>query len=253
MMSNSLTDSAYQEDFNGGSLYYSELPIRSSIQKDKYKHWGRRILFYLMLAYFITAITMFPFLITNLTFWFWLIHILYFELDLTTNKNNFFIQILHSLSFVGSFVVMITSIILLVILNPEFIGQRAEKEHHSVAFAWLQNILIHWMPPMFVVVDLFLHKDHIRKRHRIILARDRGQSSTKSLVKDIIKVIWTVCGTMTIVGIWMSQFTIKEVYGVTNYNLSYLIPSMVVLNIIVAIIFLYIIKKKEDSYIRLNT
>eukprot|EP01132_Coremiostelium_polycephalum_P001526 gene1526-1921_t len=118
----SLADSSYLE---GGSLYYSDLPIRSHVQKDKYKHWCRRILFYLLLAYFITA----------------------------------------TINFVGSYVIMVTSIILLVILNPDFIATRAKLEGHSVASGWILNILIHWIPPVLLTGDLFLHRDHIRKRH----------------------------------------------------------------------------------------
>ncbi|EGC37183.1 hypothetical protein DICPUDRAFT_77194 [Dictyostelium purpureum] len=245
-----MDSSPYQEDFNGGSLYYSDLPIKSQLQKDKYRHYGRKILFYLLLAYFITATVMFPFLITNLTFWFWLIHIIYFELDLTSSKNNIFVQIIHGLSFVGSFVVMVTSIILLVILNPDFISNRAKIEHHSVAFAWSQNVLIHWVPPVLLSIDLFLHKEHIRKRHRLILKR----SVRRAWVKDIFKVFWCVFAPFVVVGAWFGAgFTIDKVYGVHNYNLTALLCSMGAMDVVVGIVFVYFIRKRDaDSYVRLN-
>ncbi|KAF2075682.1 hypothetical protein CYY_002995 [Polysphondylium violaceum] len=253
----SLHDSIYHEDFHsqGGSLYYSDLPIRSHIQKDKYKHWGRRVLFYLLLAYFIAATVSFSFLIKNLTFWFWLIHVLWFELDLTTNKNNFFVQVLHSLSFVGSYVIMITSIILLVILNPEFIANRAKIENHSIAFAWSQNILIHWIPPLLLTLDLVFHKEHIRKRHRIFFNKRRNNGNAKAWIKDFVKALWCIASPMVVVGIWFgSGFTIESVYGVTNYNLSYLVPSMVVVDIILGVFLIYYIRKRDaDTYIRLNS
>ncbi|EFA75711.1 hypothetical protein PPL_10764 [Heterostelium album PN500] len=246
-----LQDDSYSE---GGSLiYYSELPLRDQIQREKYKHWARRILFYLQLAYFITATVMFPFLITNLTFWFWLIHTLWFELDITSNKNNIWIQMLHALSFVGSWIVMITATILLVILNPDFIKSRAEKEHHSVVFAWLLNVLIHYIPPVLVTVDLFLHREHHRKRHRIILSKQRN--TTRVWVKDSIKVIWAYCAPMAVVGIWLGVgFTPENVYGVTNYSYSYLIPLMVVTDLVFATLFVYVVKKRQpDSYVKLNS
>ncbi|EGG21860.1 hypothetical protein DFA_01746 [Cavenderia fasciculata] len=244
----SLADSAYLE---GGSLYYSDLPIRSELQREKYRHWGRRILFYIHLAYFVTATVMFPFLITNLTFWFWLIHTLWFELDVTTNKNNIFIQLLHAVSFVGSYIVMITATILLVILNPDFISQRAEMENHSVAFAWLLNVWIHYIPPILLTLDLFLHKEHIRKRHRITF--NRNSPSKKVILKDTLKVIWAIIAPMGVCAAWMlAGYTPENVYHVTNYSYTYLIPIMCATDVIFAVIFLFIVKKRKDTYIRLN-
>ncbi|KAN0034224.1 hypothetical protein ACTFIV_000713 [Dictyostelium citrinum] len=245
------SNSAFHEDQNGLSLYYSDLPVRSQILKDKYRFYGRKIIFYLYLAYFITAIELFPILLTNLTFWAWLVHTLYWETDLANSKHNIFIKILHPLSFVLSFVVMITSIILLIILNPEFIANRARLEGHSIGFAWCLNILIHWVPPVMLAFDLFLHKEHIRKRHRIFLSR---RNNLKTWIKDGVKVFWCVVSPMILVAAWFGAgFTIQGVYGVTNYNLAYLIPSMCAVDIIVAVFFIWVVRKKPDSYIRLNS
>ncbi|GAM26924.1 hypothetical protein SAMD00019534_100990 [Acytostelium subglobosum LB1] len=173
-----------------------------------------------MLTYFLVAVIMFPFLITNLTFWFWIVHVLWFDLDLSTNKNNQFVQLLHALSFVGSYIVMVTATVLLVILNPDFIAERARLEHHSVAFAWALNILIHYVPPVILTADLLLSTEHIRKRHRIHL-NYRGNNSRRStrMIRDALKVVWAYGAPIGLVGIWLAAgFTIEGVYGVTNYK-----------------------------------
>ncbi|GAM18830.1 hypothetical protein SAMD00019534_020050 [Acytostelium subglobosum LB1] len=242
-------DDSYNE---GGSLYYySDIPLKREILHEKYRHWARRILFYLALGYFITATIMFPFLITNLTFWFWLIHVLWFELDLTTNKNNIFIQLLHAVSFVGSWIVMVTATILLVILNPDFIAQRAHEEHHSVAFAWLLNVWVHYIPPILLTLDMFVFKEHIRKRHHIILSREHN-TNRRMWVQDVLKVVWAYLAPIGIVGIWLGAgFTIQVVYGVTNFSYNYLVPIMVGTDIIFATLFLYLVRRRNDNYIKL--
>lgn len=73
---------------NAGGTYYSILPDRRVAVKERWKHWWRRTVFYIMILLFTGGITVWGLLVADINIWFWLLHTLWFELDVTVSKNN---------------------------------------------------------------------------------------------------------------------------------------------------------------------
>jgi hypothetical protein len=142
----------------------------------------RRVVFYIMLLYFCAATMKFPMLvryrgvwlqvssltlcmqITNLTFWFWAIHTLWFEVEVTYRRHSVLCSFLHGLSFCGAFDVFVLDTILL-IYNPGLIAQRSQIEHLPIWVMWLLNAQLHWLPVILVCVDLYLSRSTLQRRH----------------------------------------------------------------------------------------
>lgn len=81
------TDLGDDDDDDDEMSYLSIIPDRSQAVREKWKYAFRRTCFYVFLGTVFGGTISFPFLITNLTVWFWIIYLLYFELDVTASKN----------------------------------------------------------------------------------------------------------------------------------------------------------------------
>jgi hypothetical protein len=136
-------------DDDDDDTYYSIIPDRSHAIRERWKYAFRRTCFYVFLGTVFGGAVAYPFIITNLTVWFWIIYLLWFELDVTVPKNAvsyyayiplvyFFescvilVHVLHGLAFNGSFLICILATLLMFVFNPNFIAERAKKEDHSV-------------------------------------------------------------------------------------------------------------------------
>eukprot|EP01104_Vermistella_antarctica_P018461 TRINITY_DN6846_c0_g1_i1.p2 TRINITY_DN6846_c0_g1~~TRINITY_DN6846_c0_g1_i1.p2 ORF type:complete len:326 (-),score=85.13 TRINITY_DN6846_c0_g1_i1:1520-2464(-) len=146
-----------------------------------------------------------PILITNLTFWFWAIHTLYFELELTHPKHTHLVRFFHGMSFNGSFMVMMMVVVLL-IHNPSFIAERAKQEGLPLALMWGINIQIHFLPPILHIIDLLMALPQIRQRWKMSLKNSR--------VTTFLKTLWFMASPLLVCLGWTaSGFTVQNVYG----------------------------------------
>lgn len=158
--------------------------------------YGRKLIFYLYLLNLMWAFMSFPFLLTNLTFLGLIIHMLYFEIELTGGTfigtklsyhslGTFLLGILQPFSFSLSWTIGILDILLVSVMNPNLIEERAQKEHFSIIEGWLGNIWLHWLPPLFLTLDFYFHRDLLRFRLRLYpLFRFSSQNSEKENVQD---------------------------------------------------------------------
>ena len=94
-------------------------------------------------------------LITNLTFWAWAVHCLYFssQIELPHHAHpavREFHSLLHALSLGLSFYVAV-AVSVLFMYSPSFTQRHADAEHLPVAIVWFFSILAHYVPPLLHV------------------------------------------------------------------------------------------------------
>jgi hypothetical protein len=109
-----LIDSAQESD------YVSELPLRSSVMRVKAGYWFRRVCFY---STFFTAgliAARHPELISDISMWALVIHVLYYELDLLLEENRFLVRLIHTLSFVAAWTIAVSGAIFVAFINRGF-------------------------------------------------------------------------------------------------------------------------------------
>jgi hypothetical protein len=99
-------------------------------------------------------------LITNLTFWAWAVHCLYFssQVELTYVSHALvreFQCLLHALSLGLSFYVA-AAVTVLFMYSPSFTQRHAEAEHLPLATVWFFSILAHYVPPLLHVAGALL-------------------------------------------------------------------------------------------------
>jgi hypothetical protein len=83
------------DDDDDEEAYYSIIPDRSQAIRERWKYAFRRACFYVFLGTVFGGTIAFPFIITNLTVWFWIIYLLWFELDVTVSKNSVSTLLIH--------------------------------------------------------------------------------------------------------------------------------------------------------------
>ena len=67
------------------------------------------------------------------------------------------------LAFILSWTVCGLDILLVLILNPHIVEQRATKEHMPVVVGWLGNAWLHWLPPILITLDFIICRDTLRR------------------------------------------------------------------------------------------
>lgn len=75
------------DDDDDDDTYYSIIPDRTHTIRERWKYAFRRTCFYVFLGTIFGGTIAYPPIITNLTVWFWIIYLLWFELDVTLPKN----------------------------------------------------------------------------------------------------------------------------------------------------------------------
>ena len=91
-------------------------------------------------------------LITNLTFWAWAVHCLYFLTQIESSHGSHTILrefncFLHALSLGLAFHVAV-AVSVLFMYSPSFTQRHADAEHLPVAIVWFFSILAHYVPPV---------------------------------------------------------------------------------------------------------
>jgi len=209
----------------------------------------RRVIFYLFLLNFCSMTVKYPFLTGNLTFWFLLIHALYFEIDLRIPQNNFLVILLHSLSFCGAFLVAILATVLVAILNPNFIEERSKQENVSIGTSIFGHIWLHYLPVVYVLIDFYLHKHLLFERHQLssIITNLRPSSfNIRALSwRDYLKTLFYIIGAPLVCFIWLlCGYTTEKVYGAKdNPYITY--PCALLSQLLIVWLGFYLFSKHE--------
>ena len=134
----------------------------------------RRAFFWLYSATLVVAIAKRSTLLTNLTFWFLIVHILYFELSIPlpglsgsrgTSTYRTAIRALHGASFIGSWVVALLAFLLVAVYDTGFLARRSRQLGVSITTAYADTVWVHWVPPIVTTADLILHADVLAAVH----------------------------------------------------------------------------------------
>jgi hypothetical protein len=141
------------------------------------------------------------------------------------------VQLLHAFSFCGAFV-QATLIVMLIAFNPNFIRDVAARENRSVTITWLVNVWINWLPPVWVTLDLFLHHDDLKERHKLYFVCD-DQSLKFVFILSLMKALWMFLSVPILVLIWrlVVANNLSVAYAV-DANYSLLIPTLLLVNAI---------------------
>eukprot|EP01112_Ceratiomyxa_fruticulosa_P019383 TRINITY_DN6336_c0_g1_i1.p1 TRINITY_DN6336_c0_g1~~TRINITY_DN6336_c0_g1_i1.p1 ORF type:complete len:251 (-),score=22.71 TRINITY_DN6336_c0_g1_i1:18-770(-) len=237
-------------------VYIPILQDHKQLLKERWKFWLRKGLFYVLLTVNMMACIKFPFLITNLTTWFALVHVLWFELDLAQGRNSILIQFFHGMSFVGSYTICVLATLLIFVFNPGFLEERSKKEHHSVAIAWLLFAWSHWLPPILLSLDLYLNLDLLQRRHRLTMFRllKEGQEVSKiTMVRQTIRILVIIFTPIALISVWyLAGFTPQKVYDTTNLNYGIGIPVGLVTNILAGAVLVYFLKEIPNAQKRVT-
>ena len=88
---------------------------------------------------------------------------------------------------------------------------------YSIQFiAYIFTAWMHWFPPFFMAFDLYLHREHAQRRHKIDLrASFRKAPSSQPIYQQLLKVFWVYTGPFFVMGAWfLAGFTPQKVYPI---------------------------------------
>jgi len=219
--------------------FYSILPIRDTAVKERWKYRLRRWVFYIMFAALMTLVLRFTFMINDLGSWFWVIHLLWFDLDVTVTKNQNFVRFFHGVSFIGAF---ITAAIgsLIIAFEPSFIQDRSNMQHRSEVEMWTVHSITNYIPPVFHIIDLFYNYEALRKRHYIMLPGTIPKHSHHSTFRQFMRVMWMFVSPVIVVVVWFILHFYPEYDAIANY-FSVTVPALVVLDLLSGVLLLVIL------------
>jgi hypothetical protein len=102
----------------------------------------------------------------------------------------------------------------------------------SVTITWLVNVWINWLPPVWVTLDLFLHHDDLKERHKLYFVCD-DQSLKFVFILSLMKALWMFLSVPILVLIWrlVVANNLSVAYAV-DANYSLLIPTLLLVNAI---------------------
>lgn len=165
-------------------------------------------------------------LITNLTFWAWAVHCLYFfsQLDLSYVSHpsvREFHCFLHSLS-LGLSVYVAFAVSVLFMYSPSFTQRHADAEKLPVATVWFFSILAHYVPPLLHVADFLVLKEELFLHYRPPLQYARAPF--------ILRISAIALGPALLLAVWSLMFTTDQVYAVSiPPSVTYSIAAVVLL------------------------
>eukprot|EP00026_Physarum_polycephalum_P014968 Phypoly_transcript_15542.p1 GENE.Phypoly_transcript_15542~~Phypoly_transcript_15542.p1 ORF type:complete len:157 (+),score=10.62 Phypoly_transcript_15542:417-887(+) len=153
------------------------------------------------------------------------------------------------------------------VFNPDFLAQRAKLEGHSVVCCIIHphpslpapsvqlfTAWMHWLPPIFMTFDFYLHREHCQRRHKIDLrAAFRKSPHAQPIYIQLLKVFWIYTGPFLVMGAWFAAgYTPEKVYKVEKAPYKIAIPVAVVVQLIVATFYIRFVKlrhKREERIV----
>jgi len=243
-LNNNNNNSSSDEEEDIGALY-SLLPNRDATVRERWKYRIRRWIFYNMFVAFLVVMVQSPFMINDLGSWFWVIHMLYFDLDVTVTKNQQFVRFFHGCSFIGSFITGAMGSLVLA-FEPSFINSRSAMNHRSIAAMWVIHSFTNYLPPFLHFFDLTYNYEALRKRHYILLPGSIPKHTRYSPTRKALYVAWMLLSPVAVAAVWFVLHLPPE-YDVIHDYLSVVVPSLVVLDFLAGILLLVVLVVRPRS------
>jgi hypothetical protein len=210
------------------------VPDRQDLLKEKLKYSWRRLIFYVFFFFLVFNVSYYPDQTKDIGSWLWVAHTLWFELDVTMRRNGFPTRALHALSFCGSWIVA-AYFVVLIANNPSYIDDNAQKFNRSPTVLWLIHIWIHWLPPVWSALDLFLHYDDLRTRHRFAF---KGLTGYK-FYRFIGQLIWTFIAAPCLALVW---YLLGHELAPAPMPWTVALPVLIGVNVVAGIAFIFLLK-----------
>jgi len=221
------------------------LPDPADVLKEIWKYAWRRAVFYVALLGLVAYISQFPRQLEGIFTWIWIANVLWFELDVTSTRNNVLIQLLHGFSFIGSFLGAILLCLVLLYL-PNYVLTRPDSAgSSSPIMAWLLTAWINFSPPLWATIDLYLHRSDLIQRHKLTLppARDRPLK----IARVVVQTTWLFLCFPLLTGIWLvlnsGKYQHEQIRDTILENQSVFLPSLIISNFVIALVMLLVLRK----------
>ena len=98
------------------------------------------------------------------------------------------------------------------VLEPGFVRQRAHDLGYSVAFGWLLQLWLHWLPPLIVSLDVKWHRGELSRRHNVVLNRGQGAFSGERLLNLGKVLVFFFLPALAVFGVWSLLFDPQSNY-----------------------------------------
>lgn len=225
-------NSAEDEEEDVGT-FYSILPIRDTTVRERWKHRCRRTIFYAMFVGAVVIALQFEFMVNDLGSWFWIIHLLWADLDVTVTKNQNFVRFFHGPSFVGSFMTAAIGTLVLA-REPLFIHNRSLARHRAGYQLWIIHSITNFLPPFLHILDLWHNYEALRKRHDFStpwtpIPKDSARSPR---LRQTIRMLWSFIAPLGIVIAWyyLHFHPDDEYIVIENFPIAIYMPALVVID-----------------------
>jgi len=204
-----------------------------------------------MLAATIVIALAFDFMANDLGSWFWVIHLLWFDLDVTVTKNQNFIRFFHGPSFIGSFITAAIGTLVLA-REPYFLHQRSLVRHREVYQLWIIHSITNFLPPFLHAIDLFYNYEALRKRHDFsspCTTLPKGTAHSPR-IRQLLRMLWTFLAPMGIVIAWfyLHFHPDDEYIVIENFPIAIYMPALIILDCLAGILLLAVLMTKPTKY-----
>eukprot|EP00002_Diphylleia_rotans_P038426 TRINITY_DN8742_c0_g1_i5.p1 TRINITY_DN8742_c0_g1~~TRINITY_DN8742_c0_g1_i5.p1 ORF type:complete len:855 (-),score=82.78 TRINITY_DN8742_c0_g1_i5:517-3081(-) len=166
----------------------------------------RKLCFYVNLILFTAVTSQKTKLLRDVGFWFWFLHALYFDIDITVERDAPITYVLHGMTFPGSFMVLLQSLSYCLEVGwAEFVRNYSQEADISIEAGYLVVLGVHWLPAIFLICDLFSNQRFIAQCYKI-----RGPDDNWGLVWIL---IWCSVAAPGILYVWILTIDVQELYG----------------------------------------
>jgi len=236
---------------SGNNSWYQK---KGDVIKETWKYAWRRIVYYVFFFGLLVYLRHASSEIENFSTWIWIVNILWFDIDVKSEKNMFLVRLIHGMSFTGSFMSAIMAMLML-ILDKDYISERTDMDGGPYV-AWLILVWMNFLPPVWVVIDLYLHREDILKCHNIRIPPNTARLG--KICRLVLQVFWILVSSPVLGAIWILSNCPPDSFKLLildNSSESGTVFFSVVLvsNTILAILLISFIRKIKGKRSRLGS
>jgi len=133
----------------------------------------------------------FPLQLLNFYVWIWIANILWFDLDLTSTKTDFLVRLLHGPALVGSCLSAI-AVCFQLRSDQSYLNERIQAAGTPL-MAWFLITWINFLPPVWHLIDLYLHREDLIERHNLRIPLQTFRPI--KLCRVSLQVLWLITST----------------------------------------------------------
>jgi len=221
------------------------LPDRADVIKETWKNAWRRFVFYVFFFALLVYLRHFPAELQTFYTWIWVINILWYDLDLTVAKSNFLVRLLHAPAIVGSFASSV-SVGLQLQYDSSFLSNRIQAAGHNRTMAWFLITWMNFLPPVWHMLDLYLHREDLIERHnlRIPLPALRPLK----IFRITFQILWNLTSTPILGAVWILFLGSTDSLFFFAPDLSALFFSVnSICNVVVVIVLVYVVRRGKPK------